>query len=69
MDGIAGLIPNYQTGLVENYPSLIICGFAVLAAWLSFAGSTLSDAIMRKECREFDVLSQHGLQLWRGIIL
>jgi len=48
------LIPFWQTGLVERFPTLIVCGFVVLAALLSFFNGLVLDAIMQKERREFE---------------
>lgn len=48
------LVPFWQTGLVERFPTLIVCGFVVLAALLSFFNGMILDAIMQKERREFE---------------
>ena len=48
------LIPFWQTGLVERFPTLIVCGFVVLAALLSFFNGMVLDAITQKERREFE---------------
>ena len=48
------LIPFNQTGLVERFPTLIVCGFVALAAILSFFNGMVLDAIMQKERREFE---------------
>ena len=48
------LVPFWQTGLVERFPTLIVCGFVVLAALLSFFNGLILDAIMQKERREFE---------------
>lgn len=48
------LIPYNQTGLVERFPTLIVCGFVSIAAILSFFNGMVLDAIMQKERREFE---------------
>ena len=48
------LIPFNQTGLVERFPTLIVCGFVAIAAILSFFNGMVLDAIMQKERREFE---------------
>ena len=50
----AVLIPYYQTGLVERFPTLIVCGFIALAAILSVFNGMVLDAIRMKERREFE---------------
>ena len=40
------LIPFNQTGLVERFPTLIVCGFVAIAAILSFFNGMVLDAIM-----------------------
>ena len=50
----AVLIPYHHTGLVERFPTLIVCGFAAIAAILSFFNGMLLDTIMQKERREFE---------------
>ena len=48
------LIPFNQTGLVERFPTLVVCGFVAIAAILSFFNGMVLDAIMQKERREFE---------------
>ena len=50
----AVLIPYYQTGNVERFPTLIVCGFIALAAILAFFNGMVLDAIRLKERREFE---------------
>ena len=47
-------IPYRQTGLVEHFPTLIVCGFTALAAFLSFFNGMVLDSIRQKEKREFE---------------
>lgn len=50
----AVLIPYYNTGLVENFPTLIVCGFVGMASLISFFNGMVLDAIRSKERREFE---------------
>ena len=47
-------IPFSQTGLVEHFPTLFLCGVIWLAAIFSFFSGMILDAIMNKEKREFE---------------
>ena len=46
------LIPYLKTGVVEKIPTLIACGFLVMAALMSFFSGLILDSIMQKEKRE-----------------
>lgn len=48
------LIPYIQTGLVENFPTLIVCCFMLLAAVMSFFSGLILDSIKLKARREFE---------------
>lgn len=48
------LIPFLKTGLVERIPTLVVCGFAVMAAILSFFCGMILDTITQNEKREFE---------------
>ena len=50
----AVFIPYRQTGLVERFPTMIVCGFVTIAAILSFFNGMVLDAIVQKERREFE---------------
>ena len=50
----AVLIPYYHTGLVENFPTLIVCGFAGIASLIALFNGMVLDAIRSKERREFE---------------
>ena len=43
-----------STGLVPKFPTLIVCGFCVLAAILSFFTGLILSTIKHKERREFE---------------
>ena len=47
-------IPYRQTGLVERFPTLIVCGFIVLAALLVLFVGLILDKIRMKERRAFE---------------
>jgi glycosyltransferase involved in cell wall biosynthesis len=47
-------IPFRQTGIVERFPTLIVCGFVALAALLSFFNGMVLDSIMQKDRRDFE---------------
>lgn len=47
-------IPYLKTGLVANFPTLIVCGFVVMAALISFFTGLILDSIIKKEKREFE---------------
>ncbi len=48
------MIPFYETGLVEKFPTLIVCGFIALSAVLAIFNGMILDAIRMKERREFE---------------
>ena len=48
------LVPFWHTGLVERFPTLIVCGFVAIAALLSFFNGMMLDAIMQQERREYE---------------
>lgn len=47
-------VPYHLTGKVANMPTLVVCGFAAIAAIISFYTGLLLDSIQRKEKREFE---------------
>lgn len=48
------LVTYIQTGLVPNYPTLIVCGFAVIAALLSFFSGLILSTIGQKHRQDFE---------------
>ena len=48
------LIPYLQTGLVEHFPTLIVCCFLLLAAVMAFFSGLILDSIKLKARREFE---------------
>lgn len=57
---IAFFIPVYviflETGLVPNLPTLIVCGFAVIAAFISFFSGLILKTIYQKNRQDFEML-------------
>lgn len=47
-------IPYLKTGIVEHFPTLIVCGFVVISALTAFFSGLMLDAIRLKERREFE---------------
>lgn len=45
-----------KTGLVPNYPTLIVCGFVVIAALLSFFAGLILSTIGQKHRQDFEFL-------------
>lgn len=52
-----------KTGLVPRLPTLIVCGFLVIAALLSFFSGLILAAIKHKERREFE-FKLHEISNW-----
>ena len=51
-----------QTGLVPNFPTLIICGFITISAIISFFSGLILSTIVEKERREFEFRLQEIVQ-------
>ena len=47
-------LPYLSTGLVDHFPTLIVCGMVFLASLLSFFNGLVLDSIRQKERREFE---------------
>ena len=43
-----------QTGMVPNFPTLIVSGFVALAAMVSFFSGLILSEIVKKERREYE---------------
>ncbi len=48
------LIPYIQTGLVENFPTLIVCGLAAIAALLSYSSGMILDSVVQQNRQDFE---------------
>ena len=49
------LITYIQTGLVPNFPTLIVCGFAVIAGVLSFFAGLILETMVHKNKQDFEI--------------
>lgn len=58
-------IPYRASGMVANMPTLIICGFCVIAAIISFYSGLILDSNQRKERREFEFRLQEVRELFK----
>ena len=47
-----------QTGLVERFPTLIVCGFAFMAALFSFYARVILQTIRQKDRQDFEMQLQ-----------
>ncbi|MDL2225388.1 glycosyltransferase [Eubacteriales bacterium OttesenSCG-928-M02] len=54
------LVPYIRTGLVANFPTLIVCGFVAIAAMLSFYVGMILDSITQKDRQEFEYRLQQA---------
>lgn len=53
------LITYLSTGLVPNFPTLIVCGFALMAAILSFFSGLILHTIQQKNRQDFEMELLH----------
>ena len=44
----------FSTGLVERFPTLIVCGFTLIAALLNFMSGVILDSQLAKDKRDFE---------------
>ena len=49
------LLEYFETGLVPNFPTLIVCGFVVLAAIQSFFSGLILETIYQKNRQDFEM--------------
>jgi len=49
------LITFIKTGLVPNYPTLIVCGFAAIAGILSFFAGLILETMVHKNKQDFEL--------------
>lgn len=50
----AVLVPFFATGMVAKFPTLIVCGFMMMAALMAFFNGMVLDEIIKIEKREFE---------------
>ena len=43
-----------ETGLVRRFPTLIVCGFVVMGAFLTFTAGTILEMLVQKDRQEFE---------------
>lgn len=55
------LMDYFRTGLVERFPTLIVCGFTLIAAIQSFFSGMILSCIVRKNRHDFE-LAMHDSQ-------
>lgn len=53
-------IDYLKTGLVERFPTLIVCGFVTLAALISFFAGLILDTIKQKNRQDFEMLLHYA---------
>jgi len=56
------LIEYIQTGLVPNFPTLIVCGFSIIAAIQSFFSGLILESIRHKDKQDFEMELVHIYQ-------
>ena len=49
------LVDFFQTGLVEKFPTLIVCCFVAIAALISFFSGVVLDTIKQKNRQDFEI--------------
>jgi len=54
----------FETGLVERFPTLIVCGFTVIAAIQSFFSGMLLSCIVRKNRQDFELELHRAQRSW-----
>ena len=54
-----------RTGLVPNFPTLIVCGFAVMAAIQSFFAGLILKTISRKNRQDFEIELYHVIDVYK----
>jgi glycosyltransferase involved in cell wall biosynthesis len=57
-----------QTGLVLRFPTLIVCGFCVVVAVISFFAGLILQAIKHKERREFEMELQRIADRYKNLM-
>ena len=61
-------IDYYHIGLVNRYPTLIVCGFAVIAALLSFFAGLILDTMLKTDKREFEFKLQQADRWYKDML-
>jgi len=63
------LIDYFRTGLVPNFPTLIVCGFAVLAAIQSYFSGLILQTMVQKNKQDFEYKQQIMDQHYKELLL
>lgn len=58
------LLTYYYTGLVPDFPTLIVCCFVYLSAIISFFSGLILSTIAQKNRQDFEIELQHVYQRW-----
>lgn len=58
-----------RTGLVPNFPTLIMCGFTMLAALQSFFAGMVLQTILQKNRQDFEMELQRAAKNKRDMLL
>lgn len=53
-----------ETGMVPNFPTLIVCGFVVMAALLSFFSGMILNTMQQKNRQDFE-FQLHCVNMWK----
>lgn len=61
------LIEYINTGLVERFPTLIVCGFAVIASIQSFFAGFILENMKQKDRKDFEITLIKIQQAYQGI--
>lgn len=56
-----------NTGLVLRFPTLIVCGFMVIAALLSFSSGIILDTLVQKHKQDFEFRLYITEKTWREL--
>lgn len=56
-----------NTGLVLRFPTLIVCGFMVIAALLSFSSGIILDTLVQKHKQDFEFRFYIAEKTWREL--
>ena len=62
------VVDYYHIGLVNRYPTLIVCGFAVIAALLAFFAGLILDTLLKRDKREFEFKLQQAERWFKELI-
>jgi hypothetical protein len=59
-------IQYIQTGLVERFPTLIVCGFVMLTAMFLFIEGTILATLRVKDKQDFEH-KLHEISMWKQL--